>query len=218
MSAYGRNPWPRRFGGGRRAHEAEHLALLDALAPGWDTDDVDGQAYAELYAHALAISFIWALSGRLKNQAIPSKMLENLTTWEEACRLRPAPTDSVHERRRRVAAKLRGLVGNTVRDIYDTCRAIAGNNFDTVVLVSPANQINYWPGVNPGPPGQEWSSNRCVVGVRLNKSGIGDEDFVSLRERLALSLDAMLPAWCRYQVGVGSSFVVNQGIVGQTFL
>ena len=31
-------------------------------------------------------------------------------------------------------------------------------------------------------------------------------------------LDALVPAWMTFQIGVGTGFIVNQGIVGQTFL
>lgn len=216
MARFGRNPYPRRFGGGSRAYEAEHVALLDALAPGWDTDGAEH--VAETLGHALAVSFVWALNGRLRNQAIPSRMLESLTTWEQACGLRPLTTDTVAARRRAVAAKLRGLVGNTLGDLWSACEALAGPNFVSITPVPGAGVLTYWPGVNPGPPGFEWASNRCVVLVTMTQATVDDVEFAALKHRLSLLLDQMAPAWLRWNIGVAGGFTVNVGVVGQTLL
>jgi len=217
MPQFGRNPYPKRYGGGLSTLEAEHIAMLDALAPGWDVT-TDTLVYAEAYADAVAITAIWRINGRLRNSLKPLKMLDTLTTWEEACNLRPTPTDTVQDRRRRVAAKFRGLVGNAISDIYDACAELLDAQFLGLVSVSAANQITYWPGMNPGPPGYEWSSNRAIIGVRMSKSGLSDTAFLSLRNRCFQMLDALVPAWMTFQIGVGTGFIVNQGIVGQTFL
>ena len=111
MTQFGRSPFPRRFGGGPNTLIIEHEAMLNALARGYDVSE-DSPVYAEAYAHALAVTWIWRLNGRLRNQMVPLKMLETLTTWEGACKLRPAPTDTVQDRRRRVAAKFRGIIAN----------------------------------------------------------------------------------------------------------
>jgi len=217
VSSWGRNPWPRRFGGGRREHYEEHIALLDALATGWDISE-DQSAYAESYAHAVGLSFVWIVNKRLANQIIPERMTDMLAEWEQACRLRPLPNESVLERRRRVAAKFRGIAGNRLADIIDTCQTLLGASFVGIVNVDPLTHLNYWPGVNPGPPGFEWSSTRCILGVRVQKDLLSESEFLVRRQKLAEALDAMLPAWMSFRIGVGSSFVVNEGIVGSTFL
>ena len=58
MSAFGRNPFPRRFGGGEREVYDELAALLAALEPVWDPAE-GTESYAEIYSYALAIGMIW---------------------------------------------------------------------------------------------------------------------------------------------------------------
>lgn len=218
MTAWGRNPWPRRWGGGPNTLIIEHEAMLRALAPGFDVSE-DSPVYAEAYAHALAVTWIWRLNGRLRNQLVPSKMLETLTTWEEACRLRPTPTDSVQERRRRLAAKFRGIIGNTYSDIYDSMAALLGANFLGLTGPTVANEVTYWPGVNPGPPGFEWTSNRAIVAVRMQRLGLDDDAFLRLVARAAEMLDAMIPSWMGYQIGTDEGgFIAGVAIAGITLL
>lgn len=215
---YGRSPYPRRYGGGPNTLIIQHEAMLNALAPGYDVSE-DSPVYAEAYAHALAVTWVWRLNGRLRNQLVPSKMLETLTTWEEACRLRPTPTDSVLDRRRRVAAKFRGIVGNTYADIYDAMQALLGAHFLGLIGPDPADETTYWPGVNPGPPGFEWCSNRALMAVRLQRLGTDDVAFSALVERAAEMLDAMIPAWMGYQIGTDEGgFIAGIGIAGITLL
>jgi len=217
VSAFGRNAFPRRFGGGQREHHQEHIAMLDALAKGWDVSE-ETATYAETYAHAVGISFIWILNRRLANQSIPERMTDMLAEWETVCRLKPTGTDSVLARRRRVAAKLRGLAGNTLADITDACEKLLGASFAGLVGIAPTSVISYSPGINPGPPGLEWSSNRCVLVVRMTKNLLSEERFRELRALLIQMLDAMLPAWMTFRIGVGDSFIVNEGVIGATFL
>jgi hypothetical protein len=214
----GRNPYPRRYGGGPSTLELEHQALLDALAPGWDVSE--GTAiYAECWAHALAITAIWQLNGRLRGHLVPARMLETLPVWEEACGLRPAPSDSPPVRRRAVAAQLRGFVGNTLRDISDVCAAAAGTAYEGLVIVDAAQATVYWPGINPGPPGFEWSSNRATVGVKIAKSGAADSDFLALVQRINRQLAVLCPAWMTFQVGVEEGGAIcDVAICDQTFL
>ncbi len=196
----------------------EHEAMLDALLPGYDVAE-NSPVYAETYAHALALTMIWRLNGRLRNQMVPLKMLETLTTWEKACRLRPTPTDAVQERRRRVAAKFRGIIGNTLGDIYDTMATLLGSRFLGLAAPTLADEVTYWPGVNPGPPGYEWTSNRAIVAVRLQRSGLADGAWTVLLSRAADMLDAMIPAWMGYQLGTDEGgWVVEVGIVDVTLL
>lgn len=209
--------FPITFGGDESALEAEHHALLDAYAPGWDAS-ADTANYAEAWAHAQVVSAIWAINERVRNQAQPMRMLEVLSEWETILNLRPTLKDLDIERRRRVASRLRGMASNTIADIAAVCRTMFGQNFDTIVATDPANQTTYWPGVNPGSPGWEWSSNRARIGVRVTKAGLDESSFLAKRAALAETLFAMLPAWLDFTIGVGSGFVVGQGVVGQTFV
>lgn len=197
--------------------EAEHIALLDALAPGWDTRQ-DWELYWEAYSDAVAVTIIWACNRRLRAWLNPDQMLESLPVWEQSTGLRPSASDSDTERRRRVAGKLRGLVNNALGDIEESVINVLGSLFAGMVLVDPTNVIAYWPGINPGPPGFEWSTNRVIIGIKVDPSGLSDAQFIVKRQALFDQLDTMTPAWMTFQIGVGDQFTVNQGIVGQTFL
>lgn len=214
---------PFELGGSDGIHESEHLALLDDLAPGWDISE--GTAvWNECYAHARAATLIWAVNERLKNEALPLRMLSNLETWEEATGLRVNDDDSDFERRARLAAKLRGLIGNTLADIQDACRAVFGANFTAIVMAT--DHICYWPGgpeipgeeSAPGPPGFEWSSSRMALAVQVAKAGIGQDVFFAKSASLYAVLEDMLPAWMTIQIGTGSEFTVNVSIVGEAFI
>lgn len=197
--------------------EVEHMALLNRLAPGWDTS-VDLEMYQEAYSDAVAVTVAWAVNQRLRSWLIPERMLESLTVWEQATGLRPGSDDSDVERRRRVAGKLRGLVNNSIGDIEQAVINLLGDLFEELVLVEPANVVAYWPAINPGPPGFEWSTNRVIIGIKMKKEGLTDAGFIQKRQALNDQLDTMLPAWMTFRVGVGDSFIINQGIIGQTFL
>ncbi len=224
---YGRyGQYPRTYGGGESILETEHLALLDALSPGWDVSE-GTEIWAECYAHAQILSFIWACNLRLKNQALPLRMLENLRTWEQCTALRPSPHDSDNTRRRALAAKLRGIAGNTLGDIIDVCSTSMGSNFVQIVPLAASSVQNFWPGgpalatgySSPGPPGYEFSSNRCHITVEVNASGIALSVFRSKRASLIDALDLMLPAWMTFTVGIDAGgFIVNQGIFNRTLL
>jgi hypothetical protein len=221
--AFGRfGNFPFRFGGGTPPIEAEYNALREALAPnrqGYNVDDdlID----VEVYAEAMALAQIWAANKRSANQAIPSRMLEELPREEEILRLKPAPGDTALDRRASVEGKRRGLAGNAMPDIEATCRAVLGANFVQVHTVATEDQITYWPGVNPGPPGREWSSNRCTIGVRMNTAGLTDKQRESKIASLTEKLDAMLPAWMTFVIGtgaVGDGWICDIGICDLTLL
>ncbi len=199
------------------AFEVEHKALLDALSPALDPTE-DTAHEIETYAEALGLAMIWDANERLANQAIPEKMLEALTDWEQVLKLNPSVDDSDQERRARVAAKLRGLINNALPDIEATAKKALGVNFGAVVLVDPANHYVYSPANVPGPPGFEWSSSRAVVGIRMTQSGLNAAQFSAKRAATIQALTSMLPSWMAESVGVGSEFVINEGVFGVTLL
>lgn len=218
LLGFGRkNPFPYTFGGGESAVDTVHEALLDAYAPAWDVSD-EGDKSAEAYAQALAVSFVWAANRRLSNQGQPRKMLEFLTTWEEATRLRGAIVDRAMARRHRLAAKLRGIAGNTLSDIEAACRELLGPVFIALRTTPDADEIVYWPGMNPGPPGFEWSTNRCTLRVQLDKGNLGDAEFDQLVGELSRVLDGQIPAWMTFVWFVGEGFHVGESKLGEDIL
>ena len=212
-----KNPFPFSFGGGESTLDVLHEALLDAYAPGWDVSD-DTEKAAEAYMQALAVTFIWVANRRLAHQGQPLKMIEFLTMWEEATGLRPSAKDRPIDRRRRLAAKLRGLINSTLSDIEGACRELLGANCIALHPTAPADEIVYWPGQNPGPPGFEWSSNRCVLHVEVTKSGLSDEEFDAAMGELDRLLDGMVPAWMTFNWYTSSGFEVGMSSLGEDAL
>lgn len=211
------NPVPFQIGGGDSFLELEHQALLQALEPAFDPSE-DTEHYWESYGEALASFMIWRINERLVSQGQPLTMIENLPVWEKSCALRPAPEDPDQDRRAALNGKLRGLSNNSLSDIEQSSKYILGNNFEALLVVDPVNWITYWPGVNPGPPGFEWTSNRARVCIHMNNINLTHKQFLSLRASLVFQLEAMCPAWMSFVIGVGTAFVCSIGIVGETLL
>ncbi len=226
------NPFPFTFGGGSSAVEEEYDAMLEALRPGYCIEP-NTEVNDEVSAHAQGIAMAWAADDRLANQFIPMRMMENLPVWEEATGLRPVVGDLDIERRKRLAAKFRGLAGNRLADISEACTAMLGDNFEDIVVVDGEDAIVYWPGgppayaasgvavatTAPGPPGFEYSSNRDRIGIRVNKTGLSDADFFNKRAALAELLEQIVPSWMSFQIGVGTTgFTLGTSILGETFV
>jgi hypothetical protein len=208
----GNNPLPFELGGGDSTLETVHEALLDAYAPGWDIDGEKGQ---DAYAQALGVSMIWDAAERAANQGQPAKMLEMLTVWERATLSRPSVTDRDIDRRSALAAKLRGLAGNALTDIEESCQHLLGTTFVTVHTSDPSGEITYWPGQNPGPPGYEWSSNRMKLWIEVSQGPLSDADFYALMGELERQLDALCPSWLTFQWITGSGFLVGESLLGE---
>jgi len=213
--------FPLKFGGHDDTQDVEHQALLDALAPGWDVEE-DTELWIETRVDALALTMIWIINRRAGNQAIPTRMQEVLADWEAATNLRPASSDTLIARRRALSAKLRGIVANALDDIEDAAATAMGANFVALVQVAEADWISYWPGINPGPPGYEFSSNRAHICIHCNRNGLTDAEFVALRTKLINTLLHLVPVWMRFTIGLGSgvgtTHVCNVGIVGATII
>ncbi len=212
---YGR--WPRRFGGAASVQEQHQEALLKANEDFLDPAD-DKQFFQETYAEARVLSIMWSANRRLENQSVPERMLENLPVWEQSLTLRPTLDDTDVARRALVSARLRGLHGNTPGDVEEAVRRIWGENFISITTPDTADQITYWPGINPGPPGFEWSTNRVRICIRVNNVAVTHSQFIANLHATVDLLQGMLAAWESFVIGTGDSFICNVGIVGQTFL
>jgi N-acetylmuramoyl-L-alanine amidase len=193
------------------------MAMLDRLAPGWDVSP-DLDVYAETWAHAVGVAIVWAINTRVRRCFIPSDMQESLPTWETACRLRPEPTDTVHARRRAVAARLRGLAGNALLDIEATARSALGSHFVELRTVAEVDAITHWPGINPGPPGFEWFSNRAHIAVVIDAGPAGDADLGAAVARTLGELDLLTPAWMTFLVGTADDCIADLAISGLTLV
>ncbi len=218
MNPFGRRPFPRRFGGGINNLIVEHTALLDQLKLGYDVSE-DTAVYAEAYAHAIAIVGMWRVNGRLRNFLVPSKMMESLPVWEESCHIRPEPGDTPQQRRRVLGAHFLGFHGNLLVDLENVCTAAGGANFIRIGGVDSADVVDYWPGINPGPPGFEWMSTRLTYVFVVSRTGMEPRNFYALVRFINKEMTGLLPAEMVFQVGTDEGgFIVDVGILDFTLI
>jgi hypothetical protein len=167
---------------------------------------------------ALAIAITWAVNRRLTGQLDPTRMIETLPTWETACGLRPAPTDTDTDRRKALAAQFLGYVGNTNANLYALCAALAGASFLGFYIPGPGAPT-YTPGLLPGPPGWESTSCRAVLGVRLAPVPASDATFLNLVRTLNRNLGLACPAWMTFVVGTDEGHaVVDVAVADRTLV
>jgi hypothetical protein len=220
MAAFGENCFPRRFGGGIRPHTLETRAVARSFQrDGFKVSEGTARA-GEAFAYGRAVAVVWACNERLRGSEQPSRMLETLPTWEEILRTRPESGDSDNARRNVVAAKLRALAGQaTSEDIEDVCTVLMGSAFEGLARVDPADVYSYWPGMNPGPPGYEWTSNRLTLGILVRQGTRSDAVWDRLIQQLGSLLQTLLPGWEVFEIGTDDGgFVCDVGLPGETFL
>jgi len=206
---------PIRIGAKDDTLDIEHGALLDSMRRYLDVSE-GTEIFDETRADARAVEMIWRVNRRVGKQNFPLSMYENLPKWEEACTIKPAIGTPDIERRNRLAGKLRGLGGNDVQGMFDAAELIAGKNFTAGRRVDPSDIVSYWPGINPGPPGYEWSSNYATIGIQLNKSGLLESEFLDLRNKVIETIDELRPSWQTYVIGTDDTFLLGVGIVNQS--
>ena len=134
--------------------------------------------------------------------------------------IRVPPGSNMIARRAAVAAKFRGLNGNQLGALEEAAIAAMGaNNFAAILIVDDdVDGVTYWPGINPGPPGYEWSTTRCLAAFRVTSTGLSVDTYTKRHAALVNALDAMMASWATFAIGQGSSFVVNVGTVAVTFI
>ncbi len=198
------NPFPRSFGGDVRDVETTHRSSIEGHSQVTDIE-LHGLTWLELYADSALIANGWAASRRIANQRSPTKAMEGLPVWEEACGLRPLLGELATERRRTLSAKLIGLENHEAA-IRDVCTAIMGSGFVELTWVDPADDVTYMPGVMPGPPGMDWASKRAIAFVEVTKGSLDQDTFDRLVGKLESRLDDLLPAWMGHNVFTHDTF------------
>lgn len=209
--------FPFTFGGEESAQEIASQALKTALSPekGLGYDVADPLMAAEIDAHANTIATIWDVNTRLANSAIPLRMMETLSDAEQIYGLRPTPDQSDAERRGAVAAKVIALPSNTLSAITQAAQALAGAQFVGMFTASESQVFVFWPLINPGPPGFEWTSSRNHIQIALTNDGLTDDaSYTRLRSSMTNLLDAMLPATHTFSVTLGTSFILSESKLG----
>jgi len=191
----------------RDAILAEHEGVIGDVSDGTELE-------IEVRGEAIAVAMIRAISARQANQNFPRRMLDGIPKWEEALGLRPTSEDSTRARALAIESRLRGFAGNALPDIEAMAQSTCGVNFSELRTVATADEVTYWAGVNPGPPGFEYTSNRAHVAVVMTKDGLTEAQFVAKRNQVVDMLDDLRPDWLTYSVGT-DGMIADVGIVGQ---
>lgn len=216
---YGRTySYPIPLGGGESTSENIFQALLEEYSAGFSVEAYT-EMWCEAYGEAVALAMIYGANGRVSNQMIPARMQENLPVWEKVLSIHVSEGTPLVRRRAAVESKLRTMAKNALIDIEDACRKALGANFVELRRAPDAMVYGYSPGVNPGPEGFPFTSNRAVLGIVVNKLGINEAVYLSKTTTLAAALSGMVPGWQWFFMGVDSTgFVANVGTVDQTIL
>ena len=224
MAGYGAyNPYPRRYGGGKRAIEVVHESLLEDYSRMWNVEP-NTLGWHEAYAESAMVACAWAGAKASHNALIATKMAYSLPTWEEAFGLRPLPSESAMQRRANLDAKMRSMGNNAEADARDASERILGDNFVGITWVATASEVVYWPGIFPGQPPFEWASNREIVLVEANKDGVSQAQFDAKVARLVAVLDDLIPAYMTFNVyvhntnGTDDGFILDLSLLDETGL
>lgn len=194
------NPYPRKLGGGKRPIQVVHEGLLEASdRAGLDVSEGSVE-WCESLAQSAIIANGYAAAERAHYYLIPRKMTESLPMWERALGIQPPTGSPSYARRREVESRFRALTNNAEPDIRDVCSRSTGRCYVGVSYVPLGQELTYLPGVNPGPPGLEWSSSQCTVFVTLTNDGVTQEEYVRRESALAQLLDDFLPGWMAFSI------------------
>lgn len=115
----------------------DYLNLIDTLTQSRGdaiSDDPDAIVGAEIRAQALIIYYLWCLNNKFANQLNPNTMSDYLERWEVIMGLRALPTDTVQDRRNRIAAKMK-LISKTPnsQNVIDLLTSALGSVFLTII-------------------------------------------------------------------------------------
>lgn len=191
--------------------------MLTSLAPALDPTEKTIHE-VETYTQARTLKLIWDAGRRLANQWIPERMMESLPDWEEILKITPAAGSTDNARRTDVAAKLRGFNGNAMVDILAVVQKVLGSNFEDLRTLPREENIVYWPGGIPGPPGFEWMNTAAMLIVEANLNGLNQAAAQSKGAKVVGALNSVIPAWMTFSVGIGDEFIIGEGLVGVTLL
>lgn len=151
----GYSPSPERTGGGDAGSATPRLQrIFESIAArrGKAFDQTDESIVgAETSAYARAIeSDVYGANERFANEMNPGLATVDglLPRWETIFGVTPVVGDTQAARQARVVnAALRFGATNNLQSIKDACRAVIGNLFIDVTVITPANAIVWWPGL-----------------------------------------------------------------------
>lgn len=212
---------PETYGGEANVHDTELLleALLEAdgsaLAKG-----VDSYVWAERFAEARVLHYLWSTARRLRYQSDPERMTDFLGRWERILKITPQPGATDTERRARVAAKLAIFGQSATTDVVvSTLSAVLGSAFVSVVRTNSADATGFVPGGAVIPGGATlgdggWYSTIAYLAIETAKGDLSDAEFYARVGLVAEILDDLLPVWVTFDWFLdgpsGAGFILDE--------
>lgn len=215
--------WPFRLGGGKGPRELVHDSLLEQYSKVLDVSG-DQLTDSEVYAEAALLSLVWVAGKRASLQGLPLATVDWIEAFEAILKITPLPNDTEPERRNAISARFVSLLGNSELDIREACSRLLGLSLNDVKYLTDAQATTYLPGLNPGPPGLEWFSQRAIVFVLVNKNGLTSLQYSLKIAKLENMLENLLPAWMSFSVarqdhvGVGTGFFLDLSLLDEVGL
>lgn len=202
------NPSPMHFG----AEEGSRLELIfqDLLLQRGTafSSDEDGYAYAETFAKAKAIDYLFSLGERFVNETNVDTTRDFLKRFEFIYGITPLKSDSLIRRRQKLKMKmeLQGKVP-TLQNISDLLTVVLGEDvFDGIIHTPSSDAYGQVPGGATIPGGVtlvdgSWYSSICHIDIKLvQPSYMDDYVFYKTKAQIPAYLDDFLPAWVTYEV------------------
>ena len=179
-------------------------SLAAARGTAYDTTTLTGRVAIELQAYARAINECWQNNQRMANQWIAMKMTDFLPRWETIYGIVPLSTDTLIDRRRRIAViQLRSGSAN-MQAVNDALVTLLGSIFVGITITSSATANVWtpstWPFGNHDATGAvDWYSTVGYLAIKVAQpAGMLDSDFYATMGTIVPLLDAILPAWVTF--------------------
>ncbi len=212
----GLSPSPQRLGGGTPSLKHIVESLASQLGTAYDALDPDGIVYLELLAEARCLQAMWSQNARLANQWQGERVTDFLQRWEKIYALPSFPSDTLQDRRARIAVAQARVGFADPPTIWDICSSILGSAFVSVVHTDSSAAAVWTPtGWPMGSHGAiNWYSSVAHLAVKVTQpSSMSDEDFYARCGALMVALDGVLPAWITFDwfrlSGFGAGFYLD---------
>lgn len=196
---------PEKFGG-EKDHDVEVIlrSLLEADGTAL-SKEVDSYVWAERYAEAKVIAYLWSLTRGFANQMDATRMTDFLPRWERIYGIRPISTDTENSRRAKVAAKIAMYGARPTQQVVHDLLAVIMNPVYVGIVITPSNlAVTRVPGGVTVPGGitaidGPWYSTVSHIAIQTVKpASMSESEFKEIVAQIPSYLDDLLPPWTTY--------------------
>lgn len=176
-------------------------SLASQLGTAYDAEDQDGIIYLELLAEARALAAVWSQNRRLANQWQGLRVTDFLERWEKIYRLPVFYSDTLPQRRERLAAAQARVGEADAPAVYAACSSVLGSAFVSIVHTASGVAVVWTPtGWPMGTHGViNWYSTVAYLAIKVSQpSTMSDNEFYDRVGALSVTLDGILPAWVTF--------------------